>query len=90
MIVQYDPDFLDKLKSVNVRIRKSFNQKIELFKKDPYNLQLDNHELQREYEGYRSIDITSDYRALYEEAQSGNETIAYFSLLGTHKELFKT
>jgi len=90
MIVQYDPDFVDKLKSVNVRIRKSFNQKIELFKKDPYNPELDNHELQREYEGYRSIDITNDYRALYEEAQSGNETIVYFSLLGTHKELFKT
>jgi addiction module RelE/StbE family toxin len=63
---------------------------IELFKKDPYNPQLDNHELQREYVGYRSIDITNDYRALYEEAQSDNETIAYFSLLGTHKELFKT
>lgn len=90
MIVQYDLDFLDKLKSVNVRIRKSFNQKIELFKKDPNNPQLDNHELQRKYEGYRSIDITNDYRVLYEEVPSGNETIAYFSLLGTHKELFKT
>jgi addiction module RelE/StbE family toxin len=88
MIVQYDPDFLEKLKSVDVRIRKSFNQKIEIFKKDPLNSQLDNHKLQREYEGYRSINITNDYRALYEEVQAGSEIIAYFSLLGTHKELY--
>ena len=89
MIVQFDPDFLDQLRSVNVRIRKSFNQKIEIFKKDPYNPELDNHKLQREYKGYRSIDITNDYRALYEEVSLGSETIAYFSLLGTHKELYK-
>lgn len=89
MIVQYDPHFIDKLKSVDVRIRKSFTQKIELFKKDPFNIELNNHELHNEYAGYRSIDITNDYRALYEEVKGADGTIAYFSLLGTHKELYK-
>ena len=36
----------------------------------------------------KSQDITNDYRAVYEEVPSGNETVAYFSLLGTHKELY--
>jgi addiction module RelE/StbE family toxin len=89
MTIQYDPDFLGKLKSVNVRIRKSFKERIDLFRKDPHNRQLNNHALKNEYEGYWSIDITNDYRALYEEVDGGDEPIAYFSILGTHKELYE-
>ena len=88
MRVQYDADFLDKLKHVDVRIRKSFDERIELFKQNPHNPQLHNHALKDPYEGFRSIDITNDYRAVYEEVSSGNETVAYFSLFGTHKELY--
>jgi mRNA-degrading endonuclease YafQ of YafQ-DinJ toxin-antitoxin module len=44
--------------------------------------------LKEPYEGLRSIDITNDYRAIYEEVPSGTETIAYFSLIGTHDELY--
>ena len=88
MRVQYDPDFSDKLKRVNVRIRKSFNEQIELFKQNPHNSQLHNHALKEPYEGLRSIDITNDYCAVYEEVPSGSEIVAYFSLLGTHDELY--
>jgi addiction module RelE/StbE family toxin len=88
MRVQYDPDFLANLKAANVRIRKSFDQRIALFKQNPNHTQLHNHALKAPYEGFRSIDITSDYRAIYEEVPSGEETIAYFFLLGTHQELY--
>jgi len=67
MIIQYDPAFIKKLKTVNVRIRKGFKERIELFKRNPDNSQLNNHALKEEYEGLRSIDITNDYRAIYEE-----------------------
>jgi addiction module RelE/StbE family toxin len=70
MRVRYDPDFLDKLKRVNVRIRKSFNEQIELFKQNPHNSQLHNHALKEPYEGLRSIDITNDYCAVYEGKRS--------------------
>jgi addiction module RelE/StbE family toxin len=88
MRIQYDPDFLEKLKAVNVRIRNSFNERIELFKRNPHNSSLNNHALKEPYKGLRSIDITNDYRAVYEEVPEGTETVAYFSLLGTHKELY--
>lgn len=88
MTIQYDPDFLNKLKSVNVRIRKSFKERIEIFKRDPFNPELNNHKLPEEYEGLRSINITNDHRAIYEQVQVKDETIAYFSLLGTHEELY--
>ena len=88
MKIVYDPAFVKTLKKINVRIRKSFKERILLFSKDPYSLQLDNHTLRKKYQGYRSIDITVDYRAIYKERQEGKEILAYFTLLGTHTELY--
>lgn len=88
MKIVYDPVFITTLKKVNVRIRKSFKQQILLFSKDPHNLALDNHALREKYIGYRSIDITADYRAIYKERRQGEEIIAYFTDLGTHEQLY--
>lgn len=88
MILRYNPGFLKQLKKLDVRIRKSFKEKIAIFITDPFNLQLDNHALKREYQGYRSIDITNDYRALYQEKVEVDELVAYFVALGTHEELY--
>ncbi len=89
MIVQYDPDLLKKLKRVDIRIRNSFFAKIKLFGQNPHETQLNNHALKRKYKGYRSINITSDWRAIYEEITEEDEKIAYFLEIGTHKELYK-
>ncbi|HVF69287.1 MAG TPA: type II toxin-antitoxin system mRNA interferase toxin, RelE/StbE family [Xanthomonadales bacterium] len=88
MKIQYDPDFLRLLKKVNIRIRKSLRQKIEIFLKNPDEPSLNNHALRDKYEGYKSIDITADWRAIYEEFGENGELIAYFVDLGTHKELY--
>ncbi len=88
MRIVYDPAFFTKLKKVNIRIRKSVKEKMLLFADDPYYPELDNHELGKEYSGCRSIDITADYRAIYQEARIGGDVVAYFILLGTHHELF--
>ena len=88
MTVRHDPQFLKKLKKLNVRVRKSFKERIALFARDPQNLQLNNHPLTREYSNFRSINITNDYRALYTEKSEGDEIVAYFEEIGTHKELY--
>ena len=88
MTVRYDPAFLKKLKKLNVRVRKSFKQRIAIFALDPQNPQLNNHSLTKEYSNFRSINITSDYRALYSEKNEGDEVVAYFEEIGTHKELY--
>lgn len=88
MIVRFNPDFLKKLKKLDVRIRKSFKERISLFIKNPLNPKLRNHLLQKEYQGYRSIDVTNDYRAVYSEKTEGEDIIAYFIAIGIHKELY--
>jgi len=88
MKVEYDPDFIRRLKKLNVRIRKSFKERIAIFQKDPFSPELDNHDLHDKWEGYRSINITSDWRIIYEEIKVGDEPIAYFIAIGNHKELY--
>ncbi|MBI2430999.1 MAG: type II toxin-antitoxin system mRNA interferase toxin, RelE/StbE family [Candidatus Levybacteria bacterium] len=89
MIIKYAPPFLNILKKVNIRIRKRVKQQILVFSKNPYDPQLNNHELTREWKGFRSINITGDWRAIYTEKRLEEENIAYFVALGTHDELYR-
>ena len=88
MKVKLDPDLLKKLKKLDVRIRNRFRERILLFSKNPNDPELNNHPLKREYQGLRTIDITNDYRAIYEERTVKGDAVANFFLLGTHKELY--
>ena len=81
-------DFTALYKTADVRIKKEVDEKLRIFGKNPHELGLRNHLLHEEWEGFRSIDITNDYRAVYEEVQEGEEINAYFIALGTHDELY--
>lgn len=88
MKAQFSKEFLRKYKKANIRIRNSIDKKIYLFEKNPEDSSLNNHTLQKEYTRLRSIDITADYRALFEEVTEGNKSYAYFVIFGTHQELY--
>ncbi len=88
MKVVSDAAFLAKLKKIDVRIRKSFKKRILLFSTSPHSPELKNHALRNEYKGYRSINVTADWRAIYKEVQIGEDTVAYFVAVGTHKQLY--
>lgn len=88
MNIVFDPEFIKRTKKIDVRIRKRLKEKILIFSRNPNDPQLHNHPLKREYLGYRSINITADWRALYREILEDEEKIAYFILLGTHAQLY--
>ncbi len=89
MTIKYTKKFFAQLKRQNVRIRKSFKKAINQFAQNPRNTELNNHALIKEWIGHRSIDITSDWRAIYKEVKLAGETIIYFVALGTHRQLYK-
>lgn len=89
MTIKYTNSFLKLLKKSNVRIRQAFKERILLFEKNPNDLELNNHPLQREYIGFRSIDITADYRAIYKAVIQDEDTYIYFTSFGTHAQLYK-
>lgn len=71
-----------KFKTLKTKIE----QRLFLFMEDPFNPVLNNHPLIGKYKGYRSINITADYRAVYE---SINDDLAYFITLDKHSNLYK-
>lgn len=85
MKVDFSPDFYRQYKKANVRIRNSVDERVAIFIKNPHDLILNNHSLREPYQGLRSIDITSNWRAIYKEIQEEGEASAYFVLLGTHE-----
>ncbi len=71
-----------KFKTLKTKI----DQRFFLFMDDPFNPVLNNHPLIGRYKGYRSINITADYRAVY---KSINDDLALFVTLDKHSNLYK-
>ncbi len=63
-----------------------FAERINILLEDPQSCILSNHKLKSEYNGYFSINITGDIRAIYKVIE--NE-VYYFIAIGTHSELYE-
>lgn len=86
IIVAFTKDFKKSFKKRDNFIQKKVTEKIKLFRQDPFNILLDNHKLNGEYEGYSSINITGDFRAIFKHLTK-NQVIFYY--IGTHTELYE-
>ncbi|MFH0891253.1 MAG: type II toxin-antitoxin system RelE/ParE family toxin [Candidatus Falkowbacteria bacterium] len=85
MFIDFKKDFIKSLDKAPVKIQAAFYKQIKIFELDPFCPVLRNHKLTGEFNSCRSIDITGDWRAIYEEK---NEDIVVFLLLGTHSKLY--
>ncbi len=86
MEIIFHKNFYKDLKSLDSRSRAKAIDRIEFFAMDKFNTILNNHALKGEYEGYRSINISGDIRAIYKEVEKDT---AIFIAIGTHSNLYK-
>ena len=84
MRLDYHKGFRKQYKKFPPKIRERFQQRLLLFVEDPFNPVLGNHQLHGRWDGFRSIDITGDIRAIYEEL----DDLAYFVAIGSHSQLY--
>lgn len=78
--------FKKEFKKLPLKIRKNYKERIDLFMADPFHQLLNNHSVAPEYPGWRSINITGDFRVLYKPI---TETKVIFTRIGTHSQLYK-
>lgn len=72
------------------KLKVAVDERLKLFVSKPLDPQLNNHQLVGKYLGYRSINITGDWRAIYSQSVTdGGESVIIFELLGTHSQLYK-
>lgn len=66
-------------------IKKSFKERLLIFKKNKFDKILNNHQLSGDFYFLRSINITGDWRALFID----NNDVIDFVILGNHNNLYK-
>ena len=85
MIILFNKNFVKKQKKLSAKVVARLLGRLELFESDFQNPTLNNHSLQGKLNGYWSINITGDIRAIYRI----EENIAIFVAIRTHGQLYK-
>jgi addiction module RelE/StbE family toxin len=85
MTIQYTPKFKKQYKKLPLKLQYQFDERLQLFVKNPTNPILRVHPLKGSYRGYWSMNISGDIRAIY--LKMGDELII-FALIGTHSQLY--
>lgn len=86
MRIRFHSNFEKEYKKLRLNEKKKCKERCEIFLDNPFNPLLYNHPLQGKYEGYRSINVSGDIRAIYR--LSGKDT-AYFVAIGRHRDLYE-
>lgn len=87
MKLKFSKKFKKQYDKSDAKIRSVFEKRLQMFMKDQFDSQLNNHQLAGNFKGYRSINITGDWRAIY--SQSEEDEVLIFEMLGTHSQLYR-
>jgi addiction module RelE/StbE family toxin len=89
MQISFARKFKKQYEKASNKIQTAFDNRLEQFQQDQYFPLLDNHALTGQYSGSRSIDVTGNWRAIFNETiDKEGEKIITFELLGTHPQLY--
>lgn len=86
MIVRFHQNFERQYKKLRTGEKNSFKGRFGIFIQDEFNPVLNNHPLKGKYQGYRSINIAGDLRAIYRKA---TKNIVIFVTIGSHSQLYR-
>jgi addiction module RelE/StbE family toxin len=85
MVINFTKSFYKDYQKLSKKKQEQFWNRLELFKQDQNNPQLNNHKLHGPYDRFYSINISGDLRAIYEQI-SKNKVL--FIKIGTHSQLY--
>lgn len=85
MIINYSRNFKKMFKKHPAWVQDKFDERIFLFEHNLYHPLLNNHALEGKWFGFRSINITGDIRAVFEESPKSHFV---FTAIGSHSELY--
>ena len=85
MTITYSRVFKKMFKKKDAWVQDKFKERLSLFIQDKNHPSLNSHSLSGIWDGCKSINITGDFRAVYEELGGGHFE---FVAVGTHGELY--
>lgn len=87
MQIEYSRYFIKTIKKAPSKVQEAFRDKLVKFIDNRHDQILHNHALAGKLMGCRSINITGDWRAIFEEYENGD--VIFFVMIGTHSQLYK-
>lgn len=85
MNIYFSKKFEKMFKKCPLEIKNKFIARLKIFKNNKHHIMLNNHALSGKLSGLRSINVTGDWRAIFEEI---SDHIVFVSI-GTHGQLYK-
>ena len=85
MKVSFHKKFDKSYKKCPPKVQNQFKARLKLFVGNPRHPLLENHALGGQWNDFRSINITGDYRALYYHL---SDDIIEFFIIGNHSDLY--
>jgi addiction module RelE/StbE family toxin len=85
MVVRYSPKFIKQYRKLPPKLQTQFDSRLRLFLIDRTAPMLRVHPLKGKFQGYWSLNVSGDLRAIYLEH---GEELIIFAFLGTHSELY--
>lgn len=82
--IRYSQKFKKQFKKLPEFAVNKFEERLQLFLKEPNHPALRNHKLSGNYKNQRSINITGDYRLIFTKTEATLDLEA----IGTHSELY--
>ncbi len=86
MIIDYSKKLIKEFDKMPTKLQQKFRERLLLFLENPGHPLLRNHSLTGELMGLRSINVTGDIRALYQE--SGEDKVIFMTI-GSHSQLYQ-
>jgi addiction module RelE/StbE family toxin len=82
----FHKQFKKQYKKAPTIIRRNFDERLQIFVRDRTHIILNNHPLAGERKGEWSINVTGDWRAIYEYV---DDSAIIFLEINTHGNLYK-
>lgn len=86
--ISFSTRFVKHYRKAPATVQAAFNRRARLFEREPLHPTLHNHALAGEWRGYRSINVTGDWRAVYESLGKTSVEWVEFVAIGTHSQLY--
>jgi len=85
MRIFFHRNFEKQFGKMSPKVRQQFRRRLVLFAENPFHPHLHDHALKGKFDGYRSINVTGDIRAVYKRLLVED---VEFDAIGSHGELY--
>ena len=85
MIYTYSSAFTKEYGRLDKGLKLKLAERLKFFEADEFDPILNSHKLKHDFAGYRSINVTGDWRLIYSKIEVG---VTKLYRIGTHHQLF--